>query len=214
MFTQTFTGINSPGYNLPIFSISAASNPAITAPPTGTRKFLSVDWTNTSTRPTLWACEWIHSTQLKKQNQTSVCLQTFYYKFWSHVCFFNGWCNVRAQTSTLDVQDAQSNHWVHYSLSLPAICPSETELQRPVRTTHFTSCIPNIVNNSYKARIFPGTSDLCPECRLAPHLLDCPKQKTSTELCRRVILYFLFHRLFTLQKTCASDNLYVKQYVQ
>ena len=110
MFTQTFTGINSPGYNLPIFSISAASNPAITAPPTGTRKFLSVDWTNTSTRPTLWACEWIHSTQLKKQNQTSVCLQTFYYKFWSHVCFFNGWCNVRAQTSTLDVQDAQSNH--------------------------------------------------------------------------------------------------------
>ena len=38
-----FIGITLPGYNLPIFSISDTSNPATTAPPTGTRKFLSVD---------------------------------------------------------------------------------------------------------------------------------------------------------------------------
>jgi len=57
LIIHIFTGITSPGYNLPIFSISDVSKPATTAPPTGTKKFLSVDWTNTSTRPTRWACQ-------------------------------------------------------------------------------------------------------------------------------------------------------------
>jgi len=57
---RTSSSKTIPGYNLPIFSISDVSNPATTAPPTGTRKFLSVDWTNTSTRPTRWACIHAH----------------------------------------------------------------------------------------------------------------------------------------------------------
>jgi len=43
LIIHIFTGITSPGYNLPIFSISDVSKPATTAPPTGTKKFLSVD---------------------------------------------------------------------------------------------------------------------------------------------------------------------------
>jgi hypothetical protein len=45
--------LNTPGYILDIRSTRPLSNPAITAPPTGTRKFLSVLCTKASTLPFL-----------------------------------------------------------------------------------------------------------------------------------------------------------------
>ena len=46
-----------PGYVLLTASMKFSSNPATMAPPTGTRKFLSVLWIKASTRPILAACK-------------------------------------------------------------------------------------------------------------------------------------------------------------
>ena len=56
--TQSISNNNNtliPGYIFPIAWISDLSKPAITAPPTGTIKFLSVLCTNTSILPTRFA---------------------------------------------------------------------------------------------------------------------------------------------------------------
>ena len=47
---------NLPGYVLLTVSMKFSSNPATIAPPTGTRKFLSVLWIKASTRPIRAAC--------------------------------------------------------------------------------------------------------------------------------------------------------------
>ena len=47
---------NLPGYVLLTASMKFSSNPATIAPPTGTRKFLSVLWIKASTRPIRAAC--------------------------------------------------------------------------------------------------------------------------------------------------------------
>ena len=88
----------------------------------------------------------------------------------------------------------------------PATCPSESELPRPENTTlvqlrsrYFQQL------NSYKACIFPCTSDRCPEYGLAPHtmayLSDCLKHSS----------HLTVHDLWN-QPAKAADFIYFTNY--